>query len=105
MDVEQAWLTDRAERLDPQAAGLLTRRPHDIAKGLLHRALVSRARMKTREDEQFQASSSSTHLNGLGGSLTESAPRSLLAAACAGQAVEIGYASGTAKATRARGNL
>jgi hypothetical protein len=63
--------------------------------------------MKTREDEQLQASSSSSsaRLNGLGGSLTESAPRSLLAAACAGQAVEIGYAPGTVKATSARDNL
>src|ERR1044071_4019191 len=105
MDVEQAWLSDRPERLDPQAAGLLTRRPHDIAKGLLHRTLVSRARMKTREDEQFQASSSRVRLNGLVESLTKSAPRSLLAAACVGRAVEIGYAPGTAKATSARGNL
>src|SRR5213592_380962 len=103
MDVEQARITGRAERLDAQAAGLLTRRPHDIAKGLLHRALVSRARMKTREDEQFQASSSSARLNGLGRSLTESAPR-LLRAACAGRAVEIGYAPGAANATSARDN-
>src|SRR5258705_3478640 len=58
MDVEQAGITGRTERLDAQAAGFLTRRLHDSAERLLHRALLSRARMKPREDEQFHVSSS-----------------------------------------------
>ena len=98
MDVEQAGITGRTERLDAQAAGFLTRRLHDLAECLLHRALLSRARMKPREDEQFHASSSI-------GSLTESVPRLLRPAACASHVVEIGYAPGSAKATNARDNL
>src|SRR4029453_13952021 len=58
MNVEQARITSRAERLDAQAAGFLTRRPHHIAECFLHRALASRARMETREDEHFHAPSS-----------------------------------------------
>src|SRR2546421_8314569 len=56
MDVEEARVTGRAERLNAQAASLLTGRSNDVAEGLFHGALVSRARMKTSEDEQLQAS-------------------------------------------------
>src|SRR5882762_10822536 len=56
MDVEEARVARRAERLNAQAAGLLTGRSNDVAQGLFHGALVSRARMKTSEDEQLHAS-------------------------------------------------
>src|SRR5207249_8103514 len=57
MDVEKARVTGRAERLNAQAASFLTGRTNDVAERLFHGALVSRARMKTSEDEQLQASS------------------------------------------------
>src|SRR5882762_10361744 len=56
MDVEEARVTGRAERLNAQAASFLTGQSNDVAEGLLHGALVPRARMKTPEDEQLQAS-------------------------------------------------
>src|SRR3989441_9197957 len=58
MDVEKARVTGRAERLNAHAASFLAGRPNDVAERLLHGPLVSRARMKTSEDEQLQASSS-----------------------------------------------
>ena len=58
MDVEQARVTGRAERLDAQAAGFRPGRHHDVAERLVHGALVSRARVETSEDEQVHASSS-----------------------------------------------
>src|SRR5882672_8581010 len=54
MDVEEARVTGRAERLNAQAANLLAGRSNDVAEGLVHGALVSGARMKTSEDEQLQ---------------------------------------------------
>src|SRR2546426_3908250 len=51
MDVEKARVTGRAERLNAQAASFLTGRTNDVAERLFHGALVSRARMKTSEDE------------------------------------------------------
>src|SRR6266849_10453113 len=63
MDVEKARVTGRAERLNAQAARFLTGRTNNVAERLFHGALVSRARMKTSEDEQFQASSSEDSLN------------------------------------------
>src|SRR2546422_5624965 len=58
MDVEKARVTGRAERLNAQAASFLTGRTNNVPERLFHGALVSRARMKTSEDEQLQASSS-----------------------------------------------
>src|SRR5207244_10042510 len=58
MDVEKARVTGRAERLNAQAASFLTGWTNDVPERLFHGALVSRARMKTSEDEQLQASSS-----------------------------------------------
>src|SRR5207248_10824265 len=55
MDVEEARVTGRAERRNAQAASLLAGRSNDVAEGLFHGALVSRARMKTSEDEQLHA--------------------------------------------------
>src|SRR6267378_2653634 len=63
MDVEEAWVTGRAERLNAQAAGFLTGRTNDVAERLFHGALVARARMKTCDDEQLQASSSEIQSN------------------------------------------
>src|SRR6266850_7417165 len=51
MDVEKARVTGRAERLNAQAASFFTRRTNDVADRLFHGALVSRARMKTSEDD------------------------------------------------------
>jgi len=58
MDVEEAWVTGRAET--PECSG--SRLPHGtdqttVAERLFHGALVARARMKTCDDEQLQASS------------------------------------------------
>src|SRR6266705_6117692 len=55
MDVEKARVTGRAERLNAQTARFSTGRTNDVAERLFHGALVSRARMKTSEDEQLQA--------------------------------------------------
>src|SRR3989442_2463844 len=57
MDVEEARVTGRAERLNAQAAPFLTGRTNDAAERLFHGGLVSRARMKTSKDEQLHASS------------------------------------------------
>src|SRR5438094_8481473 len=54
MDVEEARVTGRAERLNAQAADFLTGRSNDVAEGLFHCALVPRTRMKTSEDEQLK---------------------------------------------------
>ena len=47
MDVEQARIMSRAERLNAQAARFLVGRTNDVAERFFHGALVSRARMKT----------------------------------------------------------
>src|SRR5204862_3283728 len=58
MDVEEARVADGAERLNAQAARFLAGRTNNGAERVLHGTLVSRARMKTSEDEQLQAFSS-----------------------------------------------
>src|SRR6266480_4626815 len=63
MDVENARVTGGAERLNAQAASFLTGRTNDVAERLFQAALFSRARVKTSEDEQLQASSSEVSLN------------------------------------------
>src|SRR3989442_13231275 len=55
MDVEKARVTGRAERLNAQAASFLTGWTNDVPERLFHGALVSRARMKTSEDEQLRS--------------------------------------------------
>src|SRR6266513_169211 len=58
MDVEEARVAGGTERLNAQAARFLTGRTNDVAERLFHGTLVSRARMKTSENEQLQAFSS-----------------------------------------------
>src|SRR5215472_4585768 len=58
VDVEEPWIARGAEGANAEAAWLAARRPHDVAKGVGHRLLLTEPRVKSREDVQLHAPSS-----------------------------------------------
>src|SRR6266850_200436 len=57
VDVEQLGIAGRAKGSDARAARLLARRTDHVPQRLLHHALVARARVESRKDEQLHAMS------------------------------------------------
>lgn len=53
VNIEEAWILDRAKRMDAQAAGLFSGGRHHVLQRLFNLRLYSWLCVKSHEDEEF----------------------------------------------------